>query len=328
MWENTPFEGKIESKLKRELGNAEGQGLFAHYVRAKNDLPPIWERVVAAEPMLTDHGPRHIQNVLKNAERLIDKDSFTGIELYSLVMMILFHDVGNIFGREGHERRIAKVYDELRAGKNPPAQEKYIVVQGAGAHSGTARDGSADTLKDLADHQLEGCPVRLQQLAAVLRFADELAEGPQRTSDYMWRTHGYDKASAIYHHYARVTSVMIDRGNERVALTYNFDLRSKDGSIEHLMSELDALLRFAFRRIQKLDQERKYARFYSDALAPFKTVHAQLNFLIDGAFQDLNLRPLILTEKVVPGDAAKEMREIDSGYDIPAIITKLRDAKP
>src|SRR5947209_8744319 len=145
MWENTPFETRIESRLIKELGNAAGQGLFAHYVRAKNDLPPVWERVIAAEPMLTDHGPRHIQNVLKNAEKLIEKDDFSGVELYSLAMMILFHDVGNIFGREGHERRIAKVYDEMRSGKNPPSPEKYIVVQGAGAHSGTAKDGSADT---------------------------------------------------------------------------------------------------------------------------------------------------------------------------------------
>jgi hypothetical protein len=248
--------------------------------------------------------------------------------LYSLVMMILFHDVGNIFGREGHERRIARVYDALRAGTNPPNQEKYIVIQGAGAHSGTAKDGSADTLKDLASHQLEGHLVRLQQLAAVLRFADELAEGPQRTSDYMWRTHGYDQKSTIYHHYAKITSVMIDRGNQRIALTYEFDLKSKDNSIEHLTSELDALLRFVFRRIQKLDQERKYARYYSDALAPFKTTEAQMNFWIDGNLQDLNLRPLTLTEKVIPGDAAKEMRDIDAEYDIPALIAKLRIAKP
>ena len=41
-------------------------------------------------------------------------------------------------------------------------------------------------LKELAEtEQLEGRPVRLRELAAVLRFADELAEGPQRTSEFM-----------------------------------------------------------------------------------------------------------------------------------------------
>jgi hypothetical protein len=31
----------------------------------------------------------------------------------------------------------------------------------------------------------------------------------------------------------------------------------------------------------------------------------------------------MLTEKVIPGDAAKELRDIDASYDIPALIAKL-----
>jgi hypothetical protein len=41
-----------------------------------------------------------------------------------------------------------------------------------------------------------------------------------------------------------------------------------------------------------------------------------LNFVIDGNFQDLNLSPLILNEKVIPGDGAKELKDIDANYDI------------
>jgi hypothetical protein len=324
MWPNTPFEFRIASELEAQMGQASGQSLFAHYTNAKHVLPPVWERIIAAEPMLSDHGPRHIQNVLQNVERLIDGQYFSGVELYSLCMMTLFHDVGNIFGRQGHERRIARVYDAVRQGMVPPSQEKYIVVQGAGAHSGTAKDGSKDTLKDLADHHLEGHSVRLPQLAAVLRLADELAEGPQRTSDYMRRTHSYDSGSEIFHRYAEITSIAVDKGNSRVALTYEFNLSSENGSIEHSVGELASLLEFVFRRIQKLDQERKYARFYTDVLAPFKTTSVQLNFWIDGSFQDINIRPLMLTEKVIPGDAAKEIRAIDPEYDIPYLIGKLR----
>src|SRR5258708_29280378 len=110
MWANTSFETWIASALEKQMGQAPGQALFAHYVKAKHALPDVWEQIIKVEPMLTDHGPRHIQNVLQNAERLIDRKYFTAVELYSLCMMILFHDVGNIFGREGHERRIAKVY--------------------------------------------------------------------------------------------------------------------------------------------------------------------------------------------------------------------------
>jgi hypothetical protein len=324
MWPNTSFEMGIAAALEQQLGGAAGQALFGHYLHAKNALPDVWEQIIKVEPMLTDHGPRHIQDVLQNAARLIDEKHFRPLELYSLCMMILFHDVGNIFGRVGHERRIAKVYDATRAGANPPSQEKYIVVQGAGAHSGEAKDGSKDTLKDLGDHHLEGNPVRLQELAAVLRLADELAEGRQRTSDYMQKAHAYDTKSQIYHQYSKITSIVIDRGNDRIALTYDFNLETKDGVIDHLAAGLSELLTFVFRRIKKLDQERKYTRYYSNVLAPFRTTTVQLNFWIDSSLQDLNLRPLTLTEKVIPGDAAKDMREIDPGYDIPTLIDRLQ----
>ena len=61
-----------------------------------------------------------------------------------------------------------------------------MVVRATSAHTGKAQDGSCDTLKEVAelDH-LANRPVRLRELAAILRFADELAEGPQRTSEFM-----------------------------------------------------------------------------------------------------------------------------------------------
>src|SRR5436190_23828616 len=178
MWSNTRFEQRIAEKLKTQLEAAEGEALFANYVQLKNKLATVWESIIRAEPKLTDHGPRHIQNVLQNADKLIGDGYFTGVELYSLAIMILFHDVGNIFGRRGHERRIAEVYAEITDGMNPPNGESVIVVRGAGAHSGTARDGTRNTLEDVeALHFLKSEPVRLRELAGILRFADELAEG-------------------------------------------------------------------------------------------------------------------------------------------------------
>jgi hypothetical protein len=85
MWSNTPFEKRIARMLERQLGEAPGQNLFSRYVHAKHTLSTVWESVSKREPMLTDHGPRHIQNVLRNVARLIDTKHFTGVELYSLL---------------------------------------------------------------------------------------------------------------------------------------------------------------------------------------------------------------------------------------------------
>ena len=73
--------------------------------------------------------------------------------MYCLGMFILFHDVGNVFGREGHQNKVAKVFDRIRGKNASLRREKTMVVRATCAHTGTARDGSRDTLKDLDDEK-------------------------------------------------------------------------------------------------------------------------------------------------------------------------------
>jgi metal-dependent HD superfamily phosphatase/phosphodiesterase len=89
----------------------------------KKDILP-WIRT--SEPNLTDHGPDHIENVLNNAYKLIeptinhllscdvtiDKPIFSHLDLYFLCQAILFHDVGNLFGRNKHNQTAYKVINE------------------------------------------------------------------------------------------------------------------------------------------------------------------------------------------------------------------------
>ena len=66
--------------------------------------------------------------------------------------------------------------------------------------------------------------VRLRELAAVLRFADELAEGPQRTSEFMQEEGLYDSESQQFHDYANITNILIERQNSRIVITYEIDI--------------------------------------------------------------------------------------------------------
>ena len=60
---------------------------------------------------LTDHGPKHIATVIRRASDLLCGDSFlTPYESYILLLSIHFHDVGNVFGREKHEKKICLLY--------------------------------------------------------------------------------------------------------------------------------------------------------------------------------------------------------------------------
>ena len=333
-WKQQPLEKLILSSLKEQLGKDDASTIFAGYLSARDNLPPIWEQIRGTEKFLTDHGPRHIQNVLDNAYRLLREskedeagDRLTGIEFYLIGLIILFHDVGNVHGREGHadRGRITQIYDQIRKGPNQDLQEKKIVITAASAHTGSARNGSKDTFRDLPMEPISflGEPVRVRTLAAIVRLADELAEGPQRTSEYLRQTGYYDEESVIHHEYASVTDVRIDRGTERISLHYNIPI-PKDLSLSDKWLSLENLLSKIFERLQKLDQERKYARYYCSLLEPFKSVYARFDFWHAGNLLDLDLAPLILDDKIIPGESSKPISEVDPAYEISQLLHEIK----
>ena len=161
-----------------------------------------------------------------------------------------------------------------------------------------------------------------------MRFADELAEGPQRTSEYLRQEHAFNIASEKFHDYASITSVTIDRefGTNCTHLSHQCS-PPRDGQID--TSELERLKRlveFAYFRIVKVDEERQYAKYYSADLGVFKRTSATFHFWLDNQQINLELEPLELTDLVVPGSSGKEIAKIDEAYDIDTIINKLKSS--
>jgi len=318
------FDEQLRDKILEDFDENKGRRLIGAYEQTRSILiQEVYPNIQGQEPSLSDHGTDHVLNVQQNAIRLLSsdgaiRDELSGIEMYCLGMCILFHDVGNVYGRENHQNKVADVFDQIRGTQNTLLHEKTLIVRATRAHTGIAQDGSPDTLKEVteSDH-LEGEPVRLRELTAILRFSDELAEGPQRTSEFMQSTGLYVKESQIYHDYANITHIRIDRGTGRVVLTYeiNIDLNQTD--------KLRDLLDFTFKRIGKLNQERQYARNYSDLLLPFKSTEVTFNFHCDGELLDSDLSPLKLTDIVVPGEPTKDISDIDSAYSIDKIVENM-----
>lgn len=326
MWETLEIERELKQALIGEFGESQGETLYGEYTAARDKLLPIWHNVKRTEPDLTDHGPDHIADVMKQAHDITPADHLQPREQLALLLSILFHDTGNIHGREGHEKKVSHIYDHVRGTPTPSFQEKKIVLSVVGAHGGEARNGSKDTIRDLPHTEaFLKKPIRMQEIAAILRFADELAEGKQRTCEYLRRIQAFDINSEKYHDYADITEICVDRGNQRVALTYHIGLTSKDGDIDaDQLDRLKRLLTFAYHRIRKLDEERQYARFYSTCLGDFKTTSATLTFWLDGRQLNLGLEPLELTDLVVPGGATKSIPELNNAYEIDDIAEKLK----
>lgn len=318
------------------FGKDEGEEKFSLYLRARQKLiEQVVPNIPAAEPSLTDHTGTHLADVLDNADHLIYGDQasekekrkrLNAVELYCLCLGILFHDVGNVYERKEHEKRVADVYDWVRAGETAPQQERLLTVKVAGAHSGKTRSGSRDTLADLFPSHLWKDPVRLPEIGAILRFADEIAEGEQRTSKFMQEMGLYDEESMPYHRYASMTTIMPDRGNGRIALTYSIRFDPDRAKLEGAVAEVRELLQFAYSRIVKLNQERQYARHYSTLLDCFKSTHVTFNFWAGNQELNLDLPELVLSDKIVPGERQDLVAAVEPAYAIDGLCARIRDA--
>lgn len=333
-WEFRPIEIELERRLKsgkEDITVVEGTQLYAHYITARQRVvEEILPEIKAIENSLTDHSERHIGNVLDNIQSLIGKDMkrVPIMELYFLCLIALFHDVGNIHGRTGHYdmKVIYDIYGYVR-GNNPNFDdEKNLVATVASKHSGKASDGSTDTIKELSPKE-EGLwdkGINLRKCAAVLRFADELAEGRQRTSNFMILYHKYDETSIIFHKYAScLKSPFISKNDNRIGLTYTIKI---DSTISKIWEETKELLEYIYYRVLKINNERLYNKYYAEILSNFKRVEMVLNFVIDGVPITIGLKQLILTDLVIPGNEdIKDLYKNDKSYNVDEIIQKLKD---
>lgn len=329
MWSEQPLETLLQSRLKI-LPEPARTDLYPDYRTAARFVTEDITRYIATtEPDLTDHSDGHLVDVMGRASQLIGDNTkyFDPYELYVLSVAILFHDVGNLHGREEHQKKIARIYDALRKREARFHTERTAVLTVAGAHTGSTKDGSKDTLRDVGSLSFQGHSIRSQHLAAVLRLADELAEGPQRTSAYL-QNHGMHKPdSRIFHKYASICDYCVDRGAERIAASYNIDIeRSATGLQAGYGVSVRDLLAVAYSRITKLDQERRYCKHYCDLLSAFKEVGASFNFYFEGQKLDLDIPPIVISDLVVPGEPAKAIEEIDPRYAISTLLDALEGA--
>lgn len=327
-WSEQNFEKHILKMLKKELNREDADKYYTHYKSIRNKLvDEIYPNIPVSEPNLTDHTAKHIQNVMSNAFIILDKGmvkEFSGWDWYFLGMTILFHDVGNIFDRNNHWQydTIAKVYDDFLHKDANYKRERHQIATAAEAHSGNNRDGSKDTMKsiDITGDIDNGHPVRLRDIAVILRFADELAEGPQRTSHFMKKNKLINNNSLKYHEYASQTSIFIDKNNERIALTYDLHIESK--TVKNL-KKLENNLKYIYSRVHKLDQERKYARHYSTFCEQFKKTSVAINITLKDRTV-IQLNNCVLDDLTVPGqEEYNSLENKYADYKVDNIIDKI-----
>lgn len=309
-WIDTKYEKEMKAYFIKILGETKGEELYNEYTSVRNSMEDdnFFREIKGQEPNLSDHSERHIQDVFDLAYKLIgdtEFESFSVFEIYCLALMILFHDVGNIYGRKGHDsiERIAEVYNKYRSNIKNYREEKRIITTGASAHSGKSKNGCNDTLKYLPEGTtMKGNNINLKELASILRFADELAEGKHRTCSFLIEKNLIKDESQIYHQYAGIANIAIDRNLERISITYHIDIPKKFDS--KAKDSLKKLMLFTYYRAVKLDTERRYTKYYSNVLKKFNFVTVHYNFSLNEIPIEFDLGKITFEDQYpVPGNS-------------------------
>lgn len=342
MAEKLKIETLMEKTLTRDFKPDIAQGYISTYWLVKDRLTKdVLEWIRTQEPQLSDHSSEHIENVLKNAYKLLeneidnienqtDASRFDGLNLYFLCMTILFHDVGNFFGRAGHNKEIGQVLKDIFSPifTGVYSRDKRLIERAGRAHTGKH---NSDTLKEIDETETSnGNKVYLRDIAAIVRLADELAEGPQRTSQYMLSKGMFSAESKIFHRYASCTHIMIDSPNGRINITYEIELdwNEDQAPTANDLDQLKEFLTFIYSRIHKLNQERKYCGYYCDLLRGITQTQVSFNFINRDIPLETNFQNLILTDLTVPGDKEKEITSGREDLEIDTVLETITSSFP
>ena len=227
---------------------------------------------------LNNHGRGHVCKVIERVSEILhhfDTGHLTPYEGFFLLCAIQIHDVGNVFGRAGHERQCKHILETEGKPFIPDSFERNAIEKIALVHGG-AYNGDCDTIRHLASARpLNGRPVRKRLLAGLLRFGDEMADDCTRCDSKGLEMGTILEGSRIYHQYSEALhTVKIERNseNQRLELILSYELYSdviralfKKGSDEkYLLDEI-------YDRTLKMERERRYCMRY---LRPYFSLDA------------------------------------------------------
>lgn len=233
--------------------------------------------------LLTDHGVHHINDVIRHLGEIIsDTDELTGYEIFILLLVAHFHDVGNIYGRDEHEQKIAEIMDKCDIDDFLSIPEKQFVSQIAAAHGGYV-DGNKDTIGCLsADTKYANVVFRPKVLAALLRFADEISDDLNRSH---YRMITIPVENEVYHEYSKSLEPVSIEG-DTISLQYNipYELTQKKvGKGKNRVFLYDEILE----RIGKCMKELDYCKKYANSLIKMSSISVKIKILCKDSFRPI-----------------------------------------
>lgn len=233
---------------------------------------------------LTDHGEPHIDQVEEQAGDIITNiEWLSGYEVFILLLGILFHDIGNIEGRDEHEKKIYEILDKEKNHFQLQSHEMRIVCDIAKAHGGHSDSFGKDTIREVTDEEdIGGIRVRAKALAAILRFADEISDDENRAN---FGQVDIPEENQIYHEFSKALKPHRVNG-DTLPLTFEIPYNciqkkmKKEKQTKYLYDEI-------LDRLKKCIVELEYCKKYDLGLICVNTISVKIHVLQKDSFRKI-----------------------------------------
>ena len=230
-----------------------------------------------------------------------DEIGISPYEVFVLLVSILLHDAGNIYGRSGHERHPHNIFKGMGEYLCPDEFEAKIITQISTAHGGKAKLSDESYDKDtisklLYTDKMGDIAVRQRFIAALVRFSDEICEDRSRAARFMLKNGILPEHSKVFHAYANsISSVGVD--HESKSINFKIELMKDDVTTLHGKGSQESIKRVfvideIFSRLEKMYSEMLYCqRFMSEHIkldrirATIRVYDKEMNLLKEKTFE-------------------------------------------
>jgi len=283
--DSTPYSANYEA-LKAQLNVHHNETTKAAILEGiKAQIEKAHDFQLESMIWLNDHGPKHISTVVERASAILacGDVKLNVREVYILLAAIQFHDVGNFYGRLGHEKKIMYVMAETLPKVAFDSVETLYIKDIAKVHGGKikGKDGKDDpntigTLKNTTT--IDGYEIRCRLLAAILRFADEIADDKSRSDLKLLSSGKIPKSSEVFHAYsACLDTVIVKEESKTVELHFKIPkylLEKKLGKVDHEVYIIDEI----HERALKMHTERIYCSKFWNRVIHIDNIWVQIEF--------------------------------------------------
>lgn len=231
-------------------------------------------------PFYTDHGINHVNRILTllndllqphlineretvpQSRRTVSADLLSKklnvYELYLLLCSVIWHDIGNLYGRKDHNKKIFRLFNKAKNFLHDKKSSEWI-KNICEAHSGKDAVDKIDSER-MYEKQFKFYP---RFLAALLRFCDELDEGKERIGEQVYAQ--VPKQQRVYWFFCKCNdSIHVERNTDSVKIVV-FGSMDKAVLYERFIKEDKKVIAISeyIARINKINKERIYCnKFY------------------------------------------------------------------